>query len=134
MKKWLYSLPLVLVLFTASSCTKNYNDIIPNTTIVVDAAANQWIFDNTTGTYYISIDVGELTTSTTQSDAVVVSMSRNQTLFEALPEVYNNTSFTYIYKAGTVLIEAQGVNGAAIQLPTSSVRFKITIIPANTTR
>ncbi|MBV8252754.1 MAG: hypothetical protein JO154_09105 [Chitinophaga sp.] len=131
MKKWLYSL-LALVLLTAASCTKTTNEIIPNTTIIVDVLPTDWKFDSSTGTYYISITTPEINSSSNQSHGILVAMSRNQTLFEALPEVFNNTSFTYIYQPGTVLIEAQGVNGAAIQLPTTNLRFKITIIPANT--
>ncbi len=132
MKKWLYSL-LALVLLTAASCTKTTNEIVPNTTIIVDVQSNQWKFDSSTGTYYISITTPEINTSNNQSHGILVAMSRDKTLYEALPEVYNNTSFTYIYQPGTVLIEAQGVNGAAIQLPTSALRFKVTIIPANAT-
>jgi len=132
MKKWLYSL-LALVLLTAASCTKTTNEIVPNTTIIVDVLSSDWKFDTNTKTYFISITTPEINNNSNQSHGILVAMSRDQTLYEALPEVFNNTSFTYIYQPGTVLIEAQSVNGAAIQLPTTNLRFKITIIPANTT-
>ncbi|MBV7529067.1 hypothetical protein [Chitinophaga sp. sic0106] len=134
MKKWLYPLLMVVVvLFTASGCTKTYNDIIPSTTILADVAANQWKTDDGGKTYYFLVTTPELTQSTAESDGVVVAMDRGNGVFEALPEVYQNTSFTFLYEPGTVSIEASGVNGAPVTLPTGTITIKITIIPANPT-
>jgi hypothetical protein len=132
MKKWLYPLLLLLVI-TGASCTKTTNQIIPNVTIVVDAQPNDWKYDAASKSYLITVSVSEIDNSTNQSDGVVVAMSRDGEQFEALPEVFNNVSFSYVYKPGTVWIQAQGVNGSTIQLPSGNVRFKITIIPANAT-
>ncbi|WP_143307033.1 hypothetical protein [Chitinophaga vietnamensis] len=130
MKKWFYlSVLLLAVVFT--SCTKTTNEIIPNKTIIVPGNSGDWKYDGNTKSYYISISVPELDNNTNQTDAVVVSMARNGgSLYEALPEVYNNTSFTFIHQPGTVLIEAQGVNGSTIQLPPNNITFKIVLIPS----
>ncbi|QJB33223.1 hypothetical protein HF324_18275 [Chitinophaga oryzae] len=133
MKTWLY-LPLLLLAVVFSSCTKNYNEVIPNKTIFYDVSTTTWKLDNQ-GVYYVQFDVPELDQNSSQLDGVVVSVARQQNggynLFELLPEVFNNEYYNVIHQAGTLLVELRGPNGTQAQKPTVNMRFKIVIIPAN---
>jgi hypothetical protein len=135
MKTWLL-LPLIVLGFILPGCKKTTNEIvIPNQTILVDVKSADWGLDN--GTYYYSIAVPELN-GVNQFDGVVVSMARYDPAnpsaepqsFELLPQVYDNQSYFIIHNDNAVEVDIKGVNGAASQKPSGTVRIKIVLIPS----
>lgn len=136
MKTWLY-LPLVLLVFVFTGCTKTTNEVvIPNKTIYIDnVAPNAWVYDNTDQTYNLAISVPELK-GFTRSDGVIVSMGRYgtggaaPTEFEMLPEVFAKQSYNVLHNDQQVFVQIKGIDGAASAAPTGTVAIKIVLIPS----
>jgi len=136
MKTWLY-LPLVLLVFVFSGCTKTTNEVvIPNTTISATVNPGDWKFDADNKFYYVSISVPELN-NVSQSDGVVVSIARYApgssaapSSYELLPQVLNNLSYFVIHNDRNVEVDIKGINGAASAAPTTAVIIKIVLVPS----
>lgn len=137
MKTWLYLPLLLLAVFVMPACKKTTNEVvIPNQTILVEAAPSDWIYDNTDQTYNWSTSVPELN-GVNQLDGVIVSMARyaaNSNAvpqeFEMLPQVFANQSYNVLHNEKTVFVQIKGTNGVASAAPTTKVRIKIVLIPS----
>lgn len=136
MKTWLY-LPLLLLVFVFTGCTKTTNEVvIPNTTISATVNPGDWKFDDVNKFYYVSISVPELN-NVNQSDGVVVSIARYTQgsnavpqSFELLPQVLGNLSYFVIHDFKNVEVDIKGLNGTASAAPTTAVIIKIVLIPS----
>jgi hypothetical protein len=136
MKTWFY-LPLLLLVFVFTGCTKTTNEVvIPNTTILFEIAPDAWGYDAPTKTFFYSIPVPELN-NVNQTDGVVVSMARYSAgsttvpqSFELLPQVIDDQSYFVIHDGKAVEVDIKGVNGATSLKPTTKVRVKIVLIPS----
>lgn len=135
MKTWLY-LPLLLLVFVFSGCTKTTNEVvIPNTTISATVNPGDWKFDAVNKFYYVSINVPELT-NVNASDGVVVSIARYDVngaapkYYELLPQVLNNLSYFVIHYGQTVEVDIKGLNGAPSSAPTTATIIKIVLVPS----
>lgn len=135
MKTWLY-LPLLLLVFVFSGCTKTTNEVvIPNTTISATVKPGDWQFDAVNKFYFVSINVPELA-NVNASDGVVVSMARYGTngaapqYYELLPQVVGDQSYFVIHYDKTVEVDIKGINGGVSQVPTTSTIIKIVLVPS----
>ncbi|NSL90650.1 hypothetical protein [Chitinophaga solisilvae] len=132
MKTWLY-LPLLLLGFILPGCTKTTNEVvIPNKTILQDVPPNKWGVDG--NVRYVQIAVPELDATSNQLDGVIVSIARDGTLYELLPEVFDGESYNVIHSSqekGFVTVELRGANGQLAKPVTKTYRFKIVIIPSS---
>lgn len=136
MKTWFY-LPLLLLVFVFSGCTKTTNEVvIPNKTILQPVNPNDWGFDAVNQLYFYSVPVPELN-NVNQSDGVIVSIGRYEVnssadpqSFELLPQVYGGQSYFVIHNGSAVEVDIKGVNGAASQKPTTKVWIKIVLVPS----
>lgn len=136
MKTWLY-LPLLLLVFVFSGCTKTTNEVvIPNTTKSFLVNPADWKYDNTAQLYYALIPVAALN-NVSQSDGVVVSLGRYTpgssappTSYELLPQVLNNLSYFVIHDSQQVEVDIKGINGAASAAPNTAVIIKVVVVPS----
>jgi hypothetical protein len=116
---------------SVSSCTKKYITPNPNQTIVFDVASSAWVAsDPTTGlSYSASLPVPEITDDFARFGGVIVSISYDDgDTYEQLPEVFNNTSFSYTYNSGNVTIYAQNSDGSAAVKPTDPIKVKVILV------
>ena len=131
MKKLLSIVCCSIILLSVSSCTKKYITPNPNETIIFDVPASGWaISDPTTGlSYSTSLDVPDINGDFAQFGGVIVSISYDGgDTYEQLPEVYNNTSFSYTYNKGNVTIYAQNSDGSAAVKPTDPIKVKVILV------
>lgn len=137
MKRILSILCCAVVLFTVSSCTKQYiSPATTNQTILKDVAASDWqLYTDTTNnnkSYYASISVSSLTKDWAKFGGIVVAISYDGgNTYEQLPEVYQNLSFSYTYNAGNVTIYAQSADGTSPLKPSDTIRVKIILVDSN---
>ncbi|MBS1530672.1 MAG: hypothetical protein JSU01_10215 [Bacteroidetes bacterium] len=132
MKRILTIVSCVMVLFTISSCTKQY--ITPNNTASVYAtiAPTDWsLYTVDNKSYMASINVADIDNNFANTGAVIVAISYTDGVYEQLPEVYNGTSFSYTYNNGNVTIYAQSSDGSTPVAPTQTLKVKITLIATN---
>lgn len=130
MKRFLL-LPLLFMGLLLSSCTKE-EVVIPNRTIHVTIRAANWTFDNTTKTYYYVIDMPEIDDYVNDVNGIIVSISGDDKIFEAIPDVYNGYAYTYTHQVGSIVLEVQGATGTTVNPPSSDITAKIVIIESRT--
>ncbi len=132
MKKWPLLLALLSIFLVASSCKKEYitNENIPNFTVVHTVAIADWKLNQQDGTYTAVINMPEIDNVSFTNDGVVVAAMFDGTNYEALPQVYDNLSYTFFYSPGFLTLSIQGANGGQGARPTGPVKFKIVLIPS----
>src|SRR5471030_1445399 len=132
MKRLLSIVCCAMVLFTVSSCTKQYITPNPNQTVYADLTSTGWTTytdGNGSKSYTASINVNQLDPASAKYDGVIVSISYDGgTTYEQLPEVYGGTSFSYTYNAGNVSLFAQSPDGGTAILPTDPIKVKIILV------
>ncbi len=116
-----------MMLFT--SCEKK--EVIPNTTVLTDIAPTDWQYSTSTKTYYVTINMPEITQNVNRYYGIMASISSGNNLFEALPEVYNGYSYTYTHNIGILTLEVQRSDGATVLPPAYPITAKIVLIPSN---
>ena len=121
-----------MVLFTVSSCTKQYITPSLNQTIYKDVATTDWTAftdGNGSKSYTASINLNSLDPASAKYDGVIVAISYDGgTTYEQLPEVYGGTAFSYTYNTGNVSLYAQSPDGGTAILPTDPIRVKIVLV------
>ena len=121
-----------MVLFTISSCTKQY--ITPNNTesVYANIAPTDWtLYAGDNKSYMASINVADIDNNFANTGAVIVAISYQDGVYEQLPETYNGTAFSYTYNNGNVTIYAQTADGTTPVAPTQNIKAKITLISTN---
>jgi hypothetical protein len=132
MKKILTVVCCTLVLFSISSCTKQY--ITPNNTesVYTTLAPTDWtLYTVDNKSYDAAINVADIDPNFAATGAVLVAISYSDGVYEQLPEVYNGVSYSYTYNAGNVTIYAQSADGTTAVQPTSTIKVKITLVGTN---
>ncbi len=131
MKKILFLLIIGGALFMAS-CTKQYNQVIPNQTVYADLASSDWTTTDNGFNYTTTVTPPTGGDFGASSDAVLVYFTfDNGKTYEQVPEVYNNVSYTYTVTNGEVDLFAQSANGAETILVPPALTAKIIVVPSN---
>ncbi|MBW8683734.1 hypothetical protein [Chitinophaga rhizophila] len=132
--KSLLLLPMLLLGLVFSSCTKEYitqEAVIPNRTIQFDVQASAWQFDSDSKTWYAPIPVPEIDDYANRNSGILVYISSDKVTWEAIPDVFNGSTFVYTYKPGTIYLEVQRADGATIDPPTSTIYTKVVIVESD---
>lgn len=130
MKKILLLLAISGALLMAS-CTKQYNQVVPNQTALYNLPSTGWATTDTSKNYTISLTSPEIDDFFTANGAVVIYLSFDGgTTYEQVPEVYNNVSFTYTYTAGGIVLYAQSSTGTTAISPPIDCIAKVVLIPS----
>jgi hypothetical protein len=135
MKKTLTILSCV-ILFAASSCTKQYvNPGTTNQTVYADLATSDWTLytdNNGKTSYSASISASIIDANFAQVGGIIVAISYDGgNTYEQLPEVYNGISYSYTYNAGNVSLYAQSADGTTAVQPTAAIKVKIILVDSN---
>jgi hypothetical protein len=125
-----------IILFAASSCTKQYvSPATTNQTVYANLVTTNWtLFTDNNGktSYTASINVGLISTNFSQIGGVIVAISYDGGMtYEQLPEVYNGISYSYTYNAGNVSLYAQSSDGTTATQPTLPIKVKIILVDSN---
>ncbi|WP_257668548.1 hypothetical protein [Parapedobacter tibetensis] len=103
MKKYLTLVVGFLAIFGLSSCTKEYYDIVPNTSYIYTINANQWTDNGNQISYDISLP--ELTDYFMNQGGVSVAMSfDNESTYNILPATFDAVAYSVNYSVGRVTI------------------------------
>jgi hypothetical protein len=132
--KSLLLLPMLMLGLVFSSCTKEnitQEVVIPNKTIHFDVLASAWQYDASSKTYYAQLPVGEIDDYANQNSGILVYISSDKVTWEAIPDVFNGSTFVYTYEPGKLYLEVQGADGATINPPTSTIYTKVVIVEAD---
>lgn len=126
MMKKLIILLFLLVIAFSPACKKEF--VIPNRTIISTINSGNWIKQDGGRSYIASIDMPEIDNFLNDYGAVLVYISFKNGFYEQIPQVYKGVSYSYLTRAGQIVIEIQGSDGQAIISPPGSVKVKIVLI------
>ncbi|QHS63031.1 hypothetical protein [Chitinophaga agri] len=132
--KSLLLLPMLMLALVFSSCTKEnitQEVVIPNKTIQYEVKSNAWQYDAGSKTYFSSLPVPEIDDYANQNSGILVYISSDKVTWEAIPDVFNGSTFVYTYKTGNIYLEVQGADGSTIDPPSSTVFVKVVIVEAD---
>ena len=126
--KTLLFLPLLLMGILFTGCTKKYEYVTPNQTIIFDVAQGDW--QKTSDTYLVTLPIPEISGQVNQDFGIVVYISGdNGATYEAIPEVYAGYTYSYTYQQGSLSIERQIADGSgAGDAPDKPIRVKVVLV------
>ena len=127
----LFALIIGGALFVAS-CTKQYNQVVPNQTIIFDLKSSDWGSADGGKNDTVVLKAPQIDKFFNQSGAVLVSLTfDNGATYEPIPYVFDNVNYSYIYTEGAIELFAQSSDGTAvIPIPPAS-SAKVTFVPAD---
>ena len=125
-----------IVLFAASSCTKQYvSPQTTNQTVYANLQPSNWTLytdNNGSKSYQAPITVNILDNNFASIGGIIVAISYDGgATYEQLPEVYDNVSYSFTYNAGNVTLYAQSANGTTALQPTLPIKVKIILVDSN---
>jgi hypothetical protein len=121
-------------LFAMSSCTKQYVTPNPNQTILFNVAATDWqSFTDPSGvkSYVESLAVPEISSSSADSDGVLVYLAFSNGVYEQVPEVYAGIAYSFTYNAGNITIYAQNSDGTVSATAPPAATAKVVLVPSS---
>jgi hypothetical protein len=130
MKKILFLLVIGGALFTAS-CTKRYDTVVPNQSITYTVKTTDWSVTADGRSDSVSLSANQIGNYLTKNGAVLVYFSFFEGVYEQIPEVYNNVSYSYYNNAGNLVLYSQDAVGSTPYLPTQDISVKLVLIPSN---
>lgn len=134
-----------VIVLAAASCTKKeiVNPTTTNRTIfftIKGGTAGWQPYTDPSGSLSYTSALGgasgselpEIDAAFQANGAVLVYISfDNGVTYEAVPEVYGGTSYSYIHTVGHVTIYAQSADGNTAILPSSDALIKIVLVDSN---
>jgi hypothetical protein len=128
MKTFLF-LPVLLMAVLFTGCTKKYEYVTPNQTIFFDVASSDWREDTNSRTYFVDLPIPEIDGQVNRDFGIVVSISGDGELYEAIPEVYGGYAYSYTHNVGVLTLERQVVDGSdAGNQPERNIRVKVVLV------
>lgn len=126
------SLLLILALGGLSACTKEV--VQPATpqaySAVYSITPSNWSTSDNGISYSTTFNVPELSNAIFDHGAVIVYLSFDNNIYEALPEVFDGISYGAIHSPGSVTIDYHAVDGSTVSAPSGTVYAKIILINA----
>lgn len=126
------SLLLILAVTALSACRKEVTQVQPKQAVSVqwDIQTNDWQSDDGGLSYHASIDIPELTDAIFDHGAVLVYLSFDDGIYEALPEVFNGIAYGAIHSAGGLTVDMSAVDGSGISAPSGLIYAKVILVDA----
>ncbi len=119
MKKLILLLAIVAIAF--SSCKKEYiADANSSQTLLYDVPSSAWVAYDNGDSYSVSINVPEITNYFNGSGQVSVYISFGNGVYEQIPEVYNDISYSFTHSTGDVTIDVQDLAHLGIPPPSNA--------------
>jgi hypothetical protein len=130
--KTILSILCCVVVFAASSCTKQYvNAGGQNQTVFATVKPSDWTLYSDGKSYMAPITVPEIGNGFNANGGLIVDISYNSGVYEQIPEVYNGTSFSYTTNSGNVTLYAQSPDGGTPVKPTDTLKVKMILVSSN---
>ena len=127
MKKILSILFVAVIAIGLSSCKKTYITPNPNQTILFDVPVSSWVLSDDGRSYYALLSTPEIDSYFNDNGGVLVYFSFNKGVYEQVPYVYNNVSYSYTHNQGSVVLYAQTPNGVTPIRP-NAMTLKLLLI------
>lgn len=97
---------------------------------VYDIMPSDWATSDNGISYSTTFNVPELSNSIFDHGAVIVYLSFDNNIYEALPEVFDGISYGAIHSPGAVTVDYHAVDGSNVSAPGGEVYAKIILINA----
>lgn len=95
-----------------------------------DIMPGDWTTADNGLSYSTSFDIPELTDAIFDHGAVVVYLSFEDKIYEALPEVYQGIAYGAIHSPGAITVDIHALDGGTINPPADEVLGKVILIDA----
>ncbi|MGH2644937.1 MAG: hypothetical protein ACRDE2_13370, partial [Chitinophagaceae bacterium] len=127
------SLLLILAIGGLSACQKEV--VQPSTSpqaysAVYSINSSDWSTSDNGISYSTTFNIPELSNAIFDHGAVLVYLSFDNNIYEALPEVFGGISYGAIHSPGAVTVDYHAVDGSAVSAPGGVVYAKIILINA----
>ncbi|MDB5003161.1 MAG: hypothetical protein JWQ34_1386 [Mucilaginibacter sp.] len=135
MKKMLSIACAALVVAALASCKKTYvTNVNPAQTYTVTVAANSWAQTKDGKSDSVSLKAPAIDDFFNNNGATLVYFSFFKGVYEQIPEVYNNVSYSYFHyvdsQGGHLILYSQPITGAPVK-PTSDIVVKLVLVPSS---
>ncbi|HEY1201316.1 MAG TPA: hypothetical protein VGE79_10060 [Niastella sp.] len=128
MKTFLF-LPVLLMAVLFTGCTKKYEYVTPNQTIFFDVDSGDWTKASDGKSYLVDLPIPEIDGQVNQNFGILVSISGDGGLYEAIPETYGGYAYSYTHEVGHLTLARQYVDGSASgPQPEANIRVKIVLV------
>lgn len=123
-------LAFIAVAIVATSCTKKYEQVTPNQTILTSIPANAWVKSSDGSRYFATIKMPEIDSYVNQNNAILVYGNFEGNIWEQIPETYNGVAYSFSHTVGSIEVDIQTPNGSATSItpPSKAVNIKIVIV------
>src|SRR5207245_2355141 len=101
-----------------------------NQTILISLPTEAWATNDYGVTYATSLNVPEITSYFNETGEVLVYISYGNGVFEQIPEVYGNISYSFTHEPGHVTIYAQDLYREGMMAPDDAT-IKIVLVDSN---
>ena len=120
-----------IILFAASSCTKQYVTPNPNQTVLFTIPTSAWTTTDGGVTYSTVLSTPEIDSYFNDHGGVLVYFSFTQGVYEQIPETYQGISYSYTHNQGSVAIYAQASDGKTVISAPPASTLKLLLIDSN---
>jgi len=97
---------------------------------VRDIKPSDWITEDDSVSFYTSFDIPQLSDAVFDHGAVIIYLSFDDNIYEALPEVYEGITYGAIHSQGAATVDMHALDGSRIIPPGGDVYAKIVLIDA----
>jgi hypothetical protein len=130
--KSLLLLPMLMLGILFTGCKKEeIIQTVPNRTIFFEVLKGSWRFDASSQSNIAEIPVPEIDDYANQNSGILVYISDDGETYEAIPDVFYGSTFTYRYGIGKLWLETQGATGGGIAAPDRTIYVKVVIVEAD---
>lgn len=136
MKKYFVLLGITLLAFTAcqKKIIREVHEVETSnkaSAAVYEIRSEDWATDDDSLSFSASFNMPELSDAIFDHGAVLVYLSFDDNIYEALPEVFNGIVYGAIHSPGFVTVDFHALDGYSISPPTAVVYAKIVLIDAD---
>lgn len=127
------SLFLLLGLLSLAACQKTVTKVErvdQAYSAVYSIISSDWATDDNGLSYSASFDVPELDNAIFDHGAVIVYLSFEDNVYEALPEVFDGIAYGAIHGPGGVTVDFHALDGSTLSPPQGEIYAKIVLISA----
>ncbi len=132
MKKLLSIVCLVLIVGALSSCTKKYiTEVAPAQTYFMTVPASAWVRTTDGKADSVSLKSAQINSYFNTYGATLVYISYYKGVYEQIPEVYDNTAYSYIHYPGNLVLYSQPPGGGTPVQPANDILVKLVLLQSN---
>ncbi len=120
-----------VIIFMATSCTKQYVSANNNQTISFNVPSTAWTTPDSGKTYTAVLSTPEITDYFTANGGVLVYFAFTSGVFEQVPEVYQGIAYSYTYNQGSLALYAQSSTGTTVIPVPATASVKLVLVDSS---